>query len=769
MSDMLLYKKLCILTYDRLSKYAKDYCGTKGSGTTYNFKDYKCWNGSKSECENYIPDSDGDGLGEGPEVDCANFASQALIDGFGGKDANPFSCVKDADIIGKDGRTKGEKSVHDTKDKGTGKTISNGLLTHLKNSFCFEVITDPSKAKAGDILSQKGKSHVMIYSGEQSNNNTRAVFYGHTNDRCGSAIPWSDVTIYHYKGNENGNKCERDEKTCKAEPQAKCDKCSKYDPATGECISDCDVNIGWGRCASTNKCVSIFGLNMCMNFGPGGDCPDDTFTSGMSTPSNDEAIYPSTTAEVGVLENGYPYDMLKVLSTFGQEARLIPIDGLDPDLATTMPLLIIPAGGLMGLSDSGYFKVMLAEYVKRGGTVLVLSQQQGYEFFVIPGGLRGFGWSEDQSCQASSAYIDTWHQMLAGQTNSVPSVNLDGYFIGYPENTTVLLRRTANGQPALITYPYENGKIIATSAFTDYAYTSNQASSDEIELLRDIVSWAIKPDTLPEIMPGQIASVNLTVTNNDVSETATAAEVELYDPDRNAVKSRMKISVNLAPGQSTQIPISYTTALTDTTGIYHIKYDLLSEGYELLTSEMEPDGVYVWDEYLLQPPYEDPSGRFVVSNPPGNPYQSPDITFAVNSDSEHYAYGSDATFTVTIWNNGDTDRTITSSYYAYHLNVSGSPKTLIIPAHSSVSFQVIASNITWEGWLVVKFYNENNQKIGERWKGIWMFQPDVDVAVKTDKTLYAKGDAVNITLNLQNRQDANYTSLIKVIIKQNIS
>ncbi len=48
---------------------------------------------------------------------------------------------------------------------------------------CFEVITDHTKAKAGDILSQKGISHVIIYSGEQRNNNTSAVFYGHTNDR----------------------------------------------------------------------------------------------------------------------------------------------------------------------------------------------------------------------------------------------------------------------------------------------------------------------------------------------------------------------------------------------------------------------------------------------------------------------------------------------------------------------------------------------------------------------------------------------------------
>jgi hypothetical protein len=307
----------------------------------------------------------------------------------------------------------------------------------------------------------------MIYSGVQSNG--KVFFYGHTNDRCGSSIPWSDVTIYHFKDDDNCKKCEQGNK--QASLKAKCDKCSKCDPNIGTCTSDCDLSIGWGRCASTKKCANILGFVICMNFGPGGDCPDDTFTSGISTPSSSEAIYPSTTAPVGILDNGYPYDMLKLLSTFGQDSRIISPENFNPDLISEMPLFIIPTAGLIGLSDSEFLKYSLAEYVKRGGTVLVLSQQYGSDFSIIPGDLSGYGWQEDQSCQASSSYIDTWHQVLAGQTKSTPSINVDGYFTIYPENATVLLRRTANGQPALITYPYENGRIIATSAFTDHAYT----------------------------------------------------------------------------------------------------------------------------------------------------------------------------------------------------------------------------------------------------------------------------------------------------------
>lgn len=63
-------------------KYASKYCGAKDSGTTYNFKDYKCYNGKLSACENHpskVVDRDKNSnpiYGNGRETDCANFVSQ---------------------------------------------------------------------------------------------------------------------------------------------------------------------------------------------------------------------------------------------------------------------------------------------------------------------------------------------------------------------------------------------------------------------------------------------------------------------------------------------------------------------------------------------------------------------------------------------------------------------------------------------------------------------------------------------------------------------
>ncbi len=756
---MLSYAYTAEIKFDggEAKKYASEHCGTgTPPDTGYNTD----------------PKKDIAYVDESPS-DCANFASQAMING--GLD---FSCVKDANPIGTGKKNKGEKGEINVKDKTENGKTYKGLLTHLTENFCFEVITDHTKAQAGDILSSKDSSHVVIYSGEEKTivedpKTKRPAYYGHTKDRCNEATDtWEKWTIYHFKDNDKCKKCERDEKTCKATPKGLCNQCSTCDAATGACKSKCDVPIGSGRCSSNTKCkvIGALGFTMCVNYGPGGDCPDDTFTVGTSTPSDNKAVYPSESAPVGVLDNGYPYDMLKVLETFGQEARLISIDGVDPNLVTEMPVLIIPTAGLMDISDSEFFKASLNEYVIRGGTVVVFAQQQGYEFSAIPGGLSGYGWTEDQSCQTYSAYIDTWHQMLAGQTASIPSINIDGYFTSYPENTTVLLRRTANGQPALITYPYENGRIIATSAYTDYAYTSNQASADEIKLIRDIISWAVKPEMLTEIKPGETVTVNLNITNNDATETATAVEVEILDPDRKERKLWESIPITLAPGQSAQIPITYTTALTDPLGIYHIKYNLMAEGWQLLTSELDPEGTYLWLPYQLQPPQEEPSGRFVVSNPP-QAIKGSDINFAVNSNSEHYLNGSNATFTVTIWNSGNTDRTITANYVGIHLNVSDT-KTMVVPAHSSSSFQIIVENIGYQGWMVVKFYDENNKYMTERWKGIWMVWPSAAVSVQPGMTQYVSGETVTMNTTLRNTtpENAAWQADVKVTVSdpQNI-
>ncbi len=96
-----------------------------------------------------------------------------------------------------------------------------------------------------------------------------------------------------------------------------------------------------------------------------------------------------------------------------------------------------------------------------------------------------------------------------------------GTLLNYPSNSTVLLRRTANGQPDLLMYEYGQGRVIVTSMYSDFALKQNQAFSEEIALIRDIISWAKKPEQLPEIKPGESVSVSVSVTNNTTNDASS--------------------------------------------------------------------------------------------------------------------------------------------------------------------------------------------------------------------------------------------------------
>ncbi|MBI4681083.1 MAG: hypothetical protein HY753_07780, partial [Nitrospirae bacterium] len=547
--------------------------------------------------------------------------------------------------------------------------------------------------------------------------------------------------------------------------------CETCNPSTGAVKAVCPTYLG-GRCSPLVTCEKIrikdpvlsieLGYDVWIDSGmcktsPTGDCSDETLTVG--TGGIRDGVMPSTNpySDVAILENGYPYDMYKLLSSFGQDARIIKASELSPVM--NVSLLIIPSGGLNGMENSEFFKVALDEYVKKGGKVLVLTQRVGYEFSVLPGGISGYGWSEDQSCFSDSSYVDTWHNVLAGQTKNIPSLGIDGYFTKYPENSIVLLRRTRNSQPAFLIYPYGNGYVIAGTSYTDWAYATRQASEDERRLIRDIVTWAKAPASLAEIKPGQTATINLTVTNNDDTFTSTAADIWLYDPDKNFVK-REKFPLTVAPGASTTVPFIYTTSTMSPLGIYHIKYGLYTEDWILWHSEEQPEGVYVWDEFSFQNT-EEPSGRFVVSNPPtNNPYKNPDFNFSVQSDAEWYFYRTPVTFTVIGWNNSNASSTITAKYSG----VASGSQTITIPALSSESFQVSTSAAASWGDLLVQFLDETGRYVGNAWKRIYAYYPGADVTIQIDKNIYAKGETVAISIKNTTTANSSWNADLKTTI-----
>ncbi len=48
------------------------------------------------------------------------------------------------------------------------------------------------------------------------------------------------------------------------------------------------------------------------------------------------------------------------------------------------PVMLVPTGGFYGLKNSTTVKALLDEYVKNGGTLVLFTQQHGYDWDLLP-------------------------------------------------------------------------------------------------------------------------------------------------------------------------------------------------------------------------------------------------------------------------------------------------------------------------------------------------------------------------------------------------
>ncbi|OGP93389.1 MAG: hypothetical protein A2157_17995 [Deltaproteobacteria bacterium RBG_16_47_11] len=443
--------------------------------------------------------------------------------------------------------------------------------------------------------------------------------------------------------------------------------------------------------------------------------------------------------DVALFANGFYNPSISLMLKIGELVSFRRID-FDPAIVRDHPVMLVPTGGFYGLKNSTTVKVLLDEYVKNGGTLVLFAQQHGYDWDLLPVPVNpetgerkpviGYGYQEDQSCQFNSVYIDTYHPILSEFSTSTANIGVDGYFSSYPDNSTILLRRVSNGQPAMIMYPYGNGYVIATTMYTDFAFTHSQTNQTEINFIQNIISWAKKPEDILEVRPGQAVDLNINV-SNFMDTGAASLKFTILDPSRKVISEQTQ-GISLPAGQSATIPATHTTTSSSVLGIYHIDYIL-----------------YDSSGTIIQPQAETDSGRFVVSNPPSNPYKSPDFGFSVQSDAEYYVYGTPATFTFILWNHTDRERQITVRGNLSH-HRTWVVKTVTIPPRGNTQFTYILERVIDLDRCFTWFYDESNKIIALESKGIWVVNPSADVTVTTDKHSYAKGETVAINVFLKN-------------------
>ncbi|MGQ9638729.1 MAG: hypothetical protein ACUVT6_13215, partial [Thermodesulfobacteriota bacterium] len=460
--------------------------------------------------------------------------------------------------------------------------------------------------------------------------------------------------------------------------------------------------------------------------------------------------------DVGLFTNGFYDSSISLLLKVGEAVSFLDLV-FDPKIGEDHPVMLVPTGGFYGLEKSSLLKSLLAAYVRNGGTLIVFAQQHGVDWQLLPtpedpeAGERrvvsGFGYQEDQSCSFNSVYMDTYHQVLSNFSTSMVSVGVDGYFTSYPENSLILLRRTANGQPAMILYPYGQGYVIATTLYTDFALTHGQANQGELNLIRNLISWAKKPALLAEIRPGESVNLDLNLTNF-IDLEASAVKFTVLDVNRKVVEEETQ-AISLAPGQSSNVSFLFASAPSSALGIYHVDYSLLDQRGE-----------------VIQPQAEVASGRFVVSNPaqPGSPDKP--FWFFISTSSQEVLLGGALDYTFHIINNTDESRTLTIKNRFRHTNrerqwsVVADPKEETLVKATDLFLDASWMFETMEAFLA----DETGNIIGRgelSFKGLW---PSVKSSSATDKNIYRRDERVTIQALFKNDIHLSWEASVNTFI-----
>ncbi|MDX1686529.1 MAG: hypothetical protein R3248_00965 [Candidatus Promineifilaceae bacterium] len=360
---------------------------------------------------------------------------------------------------------------------------------------------------------------------------------------------------------------------------------------------------------------------------------------------------------VGVLDSGFPGATLQVLDRLQLPARLIspwqgesgtpdnPVAYVSPSLAPGV--VVVPSGGLRMVVDSPEARRWLEEYVAGGGILIVFSQMFGDDWAVLPGGeVDGVGYEEEKRwvhASVSAAGDSRWLSWLA---NARPDIQVDGAFSAWPDDAEILLRRTRGtfaGYPAMLTYTYGAGQVVATSAYGDWAFSTGFWWGDDWPLTRSTIIRAFllahrrDVDDLPTVAPDTAFTVTYQITNTTLY-TATQVETSL-EPRKARWQSSDTSPVLLGPGEGTTVtaqldapPVHYGAHNWTQAGLFRLHAALALDGAHDLTGP----GPFVWVRPALTPPELD----FNVSAP------------------ERVLLGETVVVTASVHNAGTTSRTI---------------------------------------------------------------------------------------------------------------
>ena len=449
-------------------------------------------------------------------------------------------------------------------------------------------------------------------------------------------------------------------------------------------------------------------------------------------------------------------------------------ESFDPvRLARYQKILILPSGSLFGM-NTPFFRKKLELYLENGGSIIVFDQQYGSHFSVIPGGLGGYGWAQDQMCHRNALYAAQDHPILSTVISNTITEDVDGYFESYPPNSVVLMRRTKNDFPAMLIYRYGKGYVLATTLYSDWK-SQRQVSGFMLGILRDAILYIELRGDVYEIGMQRVwyglrfshsyyvIPVNVT---NPTNSTVDGMKFRVLTPS-GEISSEIEVNESLRPGEKRVIYLNLSSSSFKSTalGIWTLDYVLLSGGREVYT-KYDAKGISL-NIYYGNDAYFNYKG--------GSKY----LMWAT-AEKETALFGEKITLTLHIINKDSKPLTgqLGIGHHIWGWNVLDVRNVSVAPGeYKKYSFEVYPY-VDVHGYEGLRYYfglytsgspynsatNFADAALVAE-KGIYVKYPNLELVSDIEKNEYAPGELIHVRANITNSDDIDWNLRLVTLIR----
>lgn len=189
-----------------------------------------------------------------------------------------------------------------------------------------------------------------------------------------------------------------------------------------------------------------------------------------------------------LIEENLPWDSnanTQVLNSLGMSVTVIDmLEFSDIDLSSYYVVIVANDQDLAFYVDYNTVKSKLAEYVEKGGILLMGACDSGWAYGVITSGLPGEVQLAPVAYDDYNYVVDKTHPIVTGElTDNVELADADLYshycshreFVesSLPQGSKIILRSKNSNNPTLVEYPYGFGKVIASGLTWEHNYTQH--------------------------------------------------------------------------------------------------------------------------------------------------------------------------------------------------------------------------------------------------------------------------------------------------------